>query len=123
ARSLQLDSRSDGLRRREEHRQRLVAAELDDGAAPSLDGIAGQVSERLRQPGRSLVAVLASESRVAPDIRDQERAECNGLIRGLGCGTRDVHLPPAGHARHWPRVWPQRCTSNKIAVYEESPAA
>ena len=81
---LQLDRRPERAARRAEDGQRLVAAQLDQLAAPGLDALAGDLREACREAGRGLVAVLRGEARVAPDIRDQEGPDGGAALAALG---------------------------------------
>jgi len=85
---LKRDRRSQRLSWRPKHRERLVAPELDQVAAVRGHLRPYHVAEPSRQGAGRLVAVLLRESRVAADIRDQERPNlCPGravIVRSLG---------------------------------------
>jgi len=57
---------------RVEHGERLVAAELDEGAASRLDRLARELGKARREARSSLVAALLGEPRVAADVSDEE---------------------------------------------------
>ncbi len=80
---LEVDRGADRLPRGREHRQRLVAAQLDQLAAVCLHLLGDEVGELARQLGGRLVPVLVGEPRVPPDVGDEE---CSNV--GLG-GSHD----------------------------------
>jgi hypothetical protein len=61
----------DGLARRVEGRQRLVAPQLDDRTAVLLDRLAGDRREPGGELRGGLVAALLREQGVPADVRDQ----------------------------------------------------
>ena len=67
---LQLHSRSYRLVRRHEHRQRLVAAQLDDAATASLNGVSRKLGEPRGELRSCGVASFLRETRIAADIRN-----------------------------------------------------
>jgi hypothetical protein len=71
-RALELDGGAKRLTRRAEHRQGLVAAELDQLAVEREDHLACKLSEERGKPTGFLVAVLLRETRVATEISNQE---------------------------------------------------
>jgi hypothetical protein len=85
---LKRDRRSQRLSWRPKHRERLVAPELDQLAAVRGHLRPYRAAEPPPQGAGRLVPVLLRESRVAADVRDQERPNlCPGralIVRGLG---------------------------------------
>jgi hypothetical protein len=75
---LHLDGCAESLPGGSEDDQRLVPAELDQIAVVLGDDTADDVGERRGELGRSFVAVLLREARVAADVGDQERADNRG---------------------------------------------
>ena len=69
---LQVGCGAQRLACRVEHGERLVAAQLDEGAAGRLDRIARELGKARREARSSLVAALLRESRVAADVGDEE---------------------------------------------------
>ena len=86
---LQLDGRPDRGHDRVEHRQRFVAAELDDLAAPGLDRFPRELRELRGQASSRLVATFAGERRVSADVADQERANDGAAFRPLPLRPRN----------------------------------
>src|SRR5207248_5024849 len=92
---LKIDGRPDGLTGRRENRERLVASELDDGAAAPIDGLAGDPGEFRRQLPGCLVPALLREHGVAAHVGDEKRPD---LGRLLVCGPAiwTVHATSLG---------------------------
>ncbi len=88
-RGLQLDGGAEGPAGRVEDGQRLVAAQLDELAAPRLDSLGDDLGEPARQSGGRVVAVERREARVAADVSDEERPH-------RGCPR--ASLVDSGHA-------------------------
>ena len=72
---LQVDRRAQGLPRRREDAERLVAAELEELSSVRLDPASCERREGRGELRGGLVAVLLRETRVAADVGDQERAQ------------------------------------------------
>jgi hypothetical protein len=94
---LEVNGGADRLTRRRENAERLVAAELQQGAATSLDPVARDLGELRRELRRGLVAALLREEGVPADVGDQERPDL-GALRSI-VPARVVGLVWAGHAR------------------------
>jgi len=81
---LEIRRGSKGLAGRSEYGQGLVASELDEGPAPCLDSLPGDLGEPGRELGGRLVPALLREEGVAANVGDQEGPD-------LGRGVRLIH--------------------------------
>jgi hypothetical protein len=91
---LQVDRGSHGLAGRREHRERLVATELDHLAAALRDDLAGDAGELGRELGSNLVAALLREQGPTADVGDQEGADLSLLGLDARSARLFVHQPP-----------------------------
>src|SRR5436309_11964395 len=82
-RELQRDRRTQGFSRRLEHRESLVAAQLDHLAAVSLDAFARDFRERRRELRSRLIAARLRERRVTADVRDQKSKNPHARARSV----------------------------------------
>jgi hypothetical protein len=78
---LELHRGPDCLHRGLEHRESLVAPQLDDPAAPGLDGVQGQVGEPLGEARGGGIPALPRKPCVTANVGDQE-----GQDRGRPAG-------------------------------------
>jgi hypothetical protein len=88
--------RPQGLPRRVEHAERLVAAKLENGSASRVDTLTGTRGEAPGKPPGLLVAVLLRERRVATDVRDQERPN----TRSASFRSQDPSLRQRGRSAY-----------------------
>jgi hypothetical protein len=104
---LELDRGPEGSPGRGEHRQRLIAPQLDQLPASRLHALLDDLGEPGGQPGRRLVAAFLGELGVAADVGDQERPDrarppgrvlspASGIIAGPQVGPKPSHpsAPP-----------------------------
>ena len=80
--ALQLDRRPDRLAGGRKDAKRLVATQLEEGAAVLGDSVARQTCEPARELGGRLIPALICKPGIAADIGDQERPQIRRVAHG-----------------------------------------